>query len=154
MTVDSGEALPATGEVFIDALLIEDSDSDCFLIQESVRRMPLKGVFRRYDTVESAIVGLRDPGFAIPHCILLDLNLPCGDGIDVLRVIRENEKLAPVPVFVLTSSVSPRDVEKAQSLGITAFLQKPTQFQEFVNPVQGVFGDVRESRSGSQAASS
>src|SRR5215467_3981988 len=48
-----------------------------------------------------------------PHVILLDLRLPRVDGIDVLKTIKEDEELKPIPVVVLTTSEAEKDVARA-----------------------------------------
>jgi DNA-binding response OmpR family regulator len=64
--------------------------------------------------------------------VILDLNLPKSDGGDVLRSIRENSRLAGVPVVVLTSSDSPRDRAAAERLGANSYITKPTDLDEFL----------------------
>ena len=66
-----------------------------------------------------------------PHVILLDLRLPGVDGIDVLRTIKEDNKLRTIPVVVLTTSEAERDVVKAYSNHANSYLVKPVGFEEF-----------------------
>jgi DNA-binding response OmpR family regulator len=76
-----------------------------------------------------------------PAVILLDLKLPKVDGLEVLREVKSNAKLAMIPVVVLTSSKEERDMVASYKLGVNAYVVKPVDFHEFVNAIKelGVF---------------
>ena len=65
--------------------------------------------------------------------IILDLNLPRHDGIEILQRLRETERLAGIPVVILTSSDSPRDRMTASELGAARFLRKPSSLDQFLS---------------------
>jgi CheY-like chemotaxis protein len=73
-----------------------------------------------------------------PSVILLDLKLPKINGLDVLRQIRANEKLAMIPVVVLTSSGEEPDMKEAYRLGANAYVVKPVNFNEFIIAVKEI----------------
>ena len=79
-----------------------------------------------------------------PAVMLLDLKLPKVDGLEVLRQIRSDEKLAMTPVVVLTSSKEEKDMVASYKLGVNAYVVKPVDFHEFVNAIKelGVFWAV------------
>lgn len=79
---------------------------------------------------------MRAPGN--PIVILLDLKLPKLDGLEVLRQIKNDEKLRLIPVVMLTSSREERDVVESYKLGVNAFVVKPIDFQDFVNVVKEI----------------
>ena len=66
-----------------------------------------------------------------PHVILLDLRLPRIDGIDVLKTIKENDKLKIIPVLILTTSDAEKDVVRAYANHANSYLVKPVGFEEF-----------------------
>ncbi len=66
-----------------------------------------------------------------PHIILLDLRLPRVDGIDVLRAIKEDDKLKSIPVIILTTSEAEKDVTRAYYNHANSYLVKPVGFEEF-----------------------
>jgi CheY-like chemotaxis protein len=68
----------------------------------------------------------------LPTVILLDLQLPRIDGLEVLRRIRADERTRIVPVIVLTSSKQDEDVLRSYSLGANAYVRKPVEFVAFV----------------------
>lgn len=68
--------------------------------------------------------------------ILLDIKMPKVDGIEVLRVIKADEKLKMIPVVMLTSSREERDLVESYKLGVNAYVVKPVDFQEFIEAVK------------------
>jgi CheY-like chemotaxis protein len=116
-------------------LLVEDSDSDAFLIDRAARELSFDLQVERFVSAIAAIAGLQAGRHAIADGALLDLNLPGGSGLDVLRVIRDNERTRHLPVVVMTSSISARDREIADQLGVEAYLAKPNGYDQFVDTV-------------------
>ena len=76
-----------------------------------------------------------------PVLVLLDLKMPKVNGLEVLRQIRNDDKLKMVPVVVLTSSREEKDWVESYKLGINGYVVKPVDFHEFVDAVRdlGVF---------------
>ena len=72
-----------------------------------------------------------DPHAPFPHLLLLDLNLPKIDGLEVLRRIRARDRFKNTPVLVVTSSDSPADRSGAAKLGASYF-RKPVTYDEFL----------------------
>jgi DNA-binding response OmpR family regulator len=128
-----------------EVLLADDNPSDVYLIREALREHAVecrlsvvsdgKDAFR----VISGETGNADAGSI--GLIILDLNLPRHDGIEILRKIRESAALRHVPVVVLTSSDSPRDRVLANELGATRYVQKPSNLDEFLS-LGAVFKDL------------
>lgn len=76
-----------------------------------------------------------------PAVMLLDLNLPKIDGLEVLRRIRADERTRFIPVVVLTSSLEDEDILRSYSLGANAYVRKPVDFTRFAEAAKtlGVF---------------
>lgn len=68
----------------------------------------------------------------LPAVVLLDLNLPKIDGLEVLRRVRADERTLMLPVVILTSSNEDEDRLKGYSLGANSYVRKPVDFDEFV----------------------
>jgi CheY-like chemotaxis protein len=66
-----------------------------------------------------------------PHMILLDLRLPGIDGLEVLRLIKEQDELKNIPVIVLTTSEAEKDVARAYNNHVNSYLVKPVGYDEF-----------------------
>ena len=74
----------------------------------------------------------------LPALVLLDLNLPRLDGREVLQAIRADDTTRRLPVVILTTSSEPSDVERAYALGANSYIQKPVEFDRFVEVVRQV----------------
>ena len=66
-----------------------------------------------------------------PHMILLDLRLPRVDGLEVLRIIKEEDELKSIPVVILTTSEAEKDVMHAYENYVNSYLVKPVGFEDF-----------------------
>lgn len=72
----------------------------------------------------------------MPQVILLDLKLPKVDGLDVLQIVRADERTKLLPVVVLTSSKEEQDLIDSYSLGASSYIQKPVDYLQFVEAVR------------------
>jgi two-component system response regulator len=68
----------------------------------------------------------------LPEIVLLDLNLPRLDGLEVLRRLRADSRTKYLPVVVLTSSGQEQDILRSYDLGANSYVRKPVDFQQFV----------------------
>jgi two-component system response regulator len=80
---------------------------------------------------EEALTYLLDEKNSKPKLVLLDLKMPKVDGIEVLRVLKTNERTKTIPVVMLTSSKEDRDVIETYQLGVNAYIVKPVSFEQF-----------------------
>ena len=67
-----------------------------------------------------------------PSVVLLDLNLPKIDGLEVLRRIRADERTKRLPVVILTTSTEEKDLISGYDLGANSYVRKPVDFAQFV----------------------
>ena len=74
----------------------------------------------------------------VPELILLDLKLPKVNGLEVLRLIRADERTRLLPVVVLTSSDEEPDLIESYKLGANSYVRKPVEFHEFADAVRQV----------------
>ncbi|HTQ53937.1 MAG TPA: response regulator [Bryobacteraceae bacterium] len=119
-----------------EILLAEDNPADVYLIREALREHHVDCAVRIASDGQQVLRILaeadRAAGTPYPSLIILDLNLPRHDGIEILQRLRQTPDMRPVPVVVLTSSDSPRDREAASQLGVSQFLRKPSSLDEFL----------------------
>jgi CheY-like chemotaxis protein len=76
----------------------------------------------------------RDPD--LPALLLLDLKMPKVDGLEVLRLVKEDPELRMLPVVVLTSSREEQDLVRSYDLGVNAYVVKPVDFCAFTEAVK------------------
>jgi two-component system response regulator len=122
--------------VSIRILLAEDNRADVMLIREAlaVHRVEHELVVAGDGEVALRLVAhMGEPGeMACPDLLLLDLNLPRADGIEILRNFRQHPQCALTPVIVVSSSDMPRERESAAALGISRYFRKPADLQGFL----------------------
>jgi len=118
----------------LEVLLADDNPSDVYLIGEALREHGVDCMLRVASDGKDAlgIISGEAPGTGSISLIILDLNLPRHDGIEILQRLRQSAWLEHIPVVVLTSSDSPRDRLMANELGATRYLQKPSNLEEFL----------------------
>jgi len=121
----------------IEILYVEDDPSDIELTLLSFKDAGLtNSIHIARDGVEALDFLLcrgshADRDFAAPRLVLLDLKLPKISGLEVLQVIRSDERTRTVPVVVLTSSREQRDLIESYKLGVNSYIQKPVDFEQF-----------------------
>ena len=124
----------------IDILLIEDNASDAEL---TVHAFQIYSRTKRIHIIRDGAEALEffhrtgtyaDRNEEIqPKLILLDLKLPLVDGQYVLRQIRSNTSARHIPIVILTSSREARDIYQCYQLGISSYIVKPVNFDEFMD---------------------
>jgi len=120
--------------------LIEDHEPDVFLLQKALRDSQVEFELVRFEDGEQALCELQKLGTQAiepPDLVILDLNVPRIDGMDVLRTIRKDPAMAQLPVAILTSSLVPKDRMDAMASGADRFITKPVDLKSFVAIVGG-----------------
>ncbi len=127
----------------IRILLVEDNDAHTKLILRAMQEDRLANPVDCVRDGEEALDYLfrrgvfEEPSTSPrPDMILLDLKLPKIDGLEVLKTIKEDEKLRDIPVVVLTSSTDARDVSMAYHHYVNSYISKPVDFDKFRQVVQ------------------
>lgn len=124
-------------------LLVEDNPDDAELTLRAFKKSNLKNeIVVARDGVEALdyLFGTgsyegRDVSDQ-PQLVMLDLNLPKIDGLEVLQAMRADPRTKLIPVVVLTSSKEQEDIVKSYRFGANSFVRKPVDFLEFVQAVQ------------------
>ena len=128
----------------IEILLIEDNPGDIRLTQEALRDNKVRNNMAvARDGAEALALLRREGQYADsprPDLILLDLNLPKIDGREVLRRIKDDKKLRPIPVVILTTSRDEQDVLKAYGLHANCYVAKPVELEQFMEVVRSIEG--------------
>jgi two-component system, response regulator len=124
-------------------LLVEDSSSDEELTLRALKKHNVSNrvVVTRdgaealdYLFAEGSHAG-RNPD-EVPQVVLLDLNLPKIDGIEVLRRIRADERTKLLPIVILTSSREDKDILGGYASGANSYVVKPVDFTQFAEAVR------------------
>lgn len=120
-------------------LLVDDSEDDTYIFQRAWKNAGITNPLSVVGDGDQAIAYLRgaDPyedrrqhGF--PLIVLLDLNMPRKNGFEFLEWVRQQPALRFLTIEVLTSSMRPKDVERALELGANSYLVKPGKLDDLV----------------------
>jgi two-component system, chemotaxis family, response regulator Rcp1 len=126
----------------IEILLVEDNEDDIGLIEEVLEETKIRNKLHVAKDGEEAMLFLhregKFSGFPRPDIILLDLNSPKKDGRDILKEIKEDNNLRSIPIVVLTSSNSEKDIIRAYNLHANAYVTRPLDLNEFINVVKSI----------------
>jgi two-component system response regulator len=121
-------------------LLIEDNPSDIRLTQIALTKSHIANELVVVQDGQEALDYLFNPDMLarrdFPALILLDIKLPKVDGFEVLQQLRTHELTRRLPVVILTSSREERDVAAGYDLGVNSYIQKPVDFDQFVDAIQ------------------
>ena len=112
-------------------LLVEDDELDIISVERSLKKLESDYVLHTaYNGIE-ALKMLRDTTLGLtPDVILLDINMPRMNGIEFLKVIREDKHLKDLKVFIMTTSSEGDDRGEAEKLGISGYIIKPLNYTD------------------------
>jgi len=113
-------------------LMVEDDPDQILLSKRALAKANLVNPLRVVTTGDEAIAYLSGKApyndrkvNPLPSLILLDLKLPKIGGLEILEWLRSQPQLKNIPVTILTASINPKDRQRADELGISAYLCKP-----------------------------
>jgi CheY-like chemotaxis protein len=134
----------------VQVLLAEDNFGDVFLVRKALGKQRMNYVLRVLkDGLEAeAYLNLMGtaPESPCPDVFLVDLNLPRGDGHELLKKFRAHPECSAVPVVVVTSSDAPSDRELAQKAGANAYFRKPADLHQYMQLGELVEKMVQDAR--------
>jgi RNA polymerase sigma factor (sigma-70 family) len=126
-------------------LMVEDEPDQVLFTQRALEKANLVNPLRIVSNGQLAIAYLsgKEPyadrqANPLPSLILLDLKLPRIGGLEVLAWIRSQPKLKGIPVVVLTSSINPKDRERADQLGVSSYLCKPVDSEGLLEMMKSI----------------
>jgi CheY-like chemotaxis protein len=126
----------------IDVLLVEDDPGDVLMTREAFEQHRIRNKLHVVSDGEQAIEFLHRAGdfgsARRPGLILLDLNLPRRNGLEVLAEVKSDSELMPIPVVILTTSDAHEDILRSYSLHANAYITKPIDFDRFMNAIQQI----------------
>lgn len=121
-------------------LLVEDNPDHAELVMRNLEEFQVANTITHVEDGEAALDYVHGRGaytdrnkFPLPHLMLLDLRLPKIDGLEVLKNIKTDEALRPMPVVILTTSDAERDMAMAYEYHANSYVTKPVNFGDFSN---------------------
>ncbi|KQR15538.1 response regulator [Deinococcus sp. Leaf326] len=124
----------------VEILLVEDSEPDILLTQEAFAEAQVRNRLHVARDGDEAIDFLRrqgeHAGAPRPDVILLDINMPRKNGLEVLAELKADPKLASIPVLMLTTSQAETDVTNAYARHASGYVIKPVGFENFLDAIR------------------
>jgi nitrogen-specific signal transduction histidine kinase/ActR/RegA family two-component response regulator len=125
-----------SGDWKVRIVLVDDNPADVRLLRLALDNADLDCELIVIDDGAEALAFVRQQGQdarnSPPDLAVLDFNLPKSDGLQILKAMRENRAFTGVPVAVLSSGLSPRDMAKIQEFTLARYITKPSTLEEFL----------------------
>ena len=130
----------------VDILLVEDNAHDAELAIRELRKHHLANNLFHVEDGQEALdflfsngkySGNTDPGHR-PKLVLLDIQMPKINGIEVLEKIKTHPDTKSIPVVILTSSKEHPDIQKCYALGANSYIVKPVDFEGFSSAIRNL----------------
>lgn len=123
-------------------LLVEDNEGDIILTKEALQESKVNNIITAVRNGKSAIDYVFKKGefskSETPDLILLDINLPLKNGHEVLKAIKENEGTQKIPVIMLTTSSSKKDIDQCYKGKANCYIVKPIEANDFIQSIGGI----------------
>src|SRR4029453_2333475 len=126
----------------VDVLLVEDDPGDILMTKEAFGHYKIRNELHVVTDGEQALQFLHRMGDYAdaprPGLILLDLNLPRRDGLEVLAELKADPVLKVIPVVILTTSQAEQDILRSYALHANAYVSKPVDFERFMDVIRQI----------------
>jgi CheY-like chemotaxis protein len=126
----------------VHILLVEDNEGDLFLTTEALNESKITNQLSTVRDGWEAMQFLEKrgeyAGATTPDLVVLDVNLPKMNGHEVLVAIKSNEKLKHIPVIMLTTSSSERDIYQSYKNYVNCYITKPINANDFLKVVTSI----------------
>lgn len=121
-------------------LLVEDNPMDLDLTLRAFNKKKFANTIHVARDGEEALAWFErwEAGEPLPAVILLDLNMPRINGLEVLQQLKAHPRFRRIPVVVLTSSREDSDLKAAYDLGVSSYIEKPVSFSKFIEVAEHI----------------
>jgi CheY-like chemotaxis protein len=119
-------------------LLVDDDRVDSMAVQRAFKELKIRNKLEMVGDGEQALDFLRNPKNTRPCIILLDINMPRMNGIEFLKVAKQDQDLRRIPVIVLTTSKEEQDKLDSFDLGVAGYMIKPADYMKIVELFRAV----------------
>lgn len=117
-------------------LLVEDDRVDVMTVKRALKELHVTNELLVAGNGEEALSVLRDNNARQPCIILLDLNMPKMNGIEFLRIVKQDSDLKKIPVVVLTTSKDEQDKLASFENSVAGYMIKPVDYTKFVETIR------------------
>lgn len=117
-------------------LLIEDDRVDVMTIKRAMKEAKLTSRLDVAGNGEEALKYLREVKNEQPYLIISDINMPKMNGIEFLKILKQDGALKKIPVMILTTSKEEQDRVESFNLSVAGYMVKPVDYHQFVELVK------------------
>lgn len=117
-------------------LLIEDDQVDIMTVKRSFKELGVLNMLVARHNGEEALRYLNAPDQGLPCAILLDINMPKMNGHEFLTKIKKHAEFKNIPIIMLTASKEQQDVDASFEQGISGYILKPIDYQQFLSSIR------------------
>jgi CheY-like chemotaxis protein len=124
----------------VSILLVEDDEIDRMIVQRAFKKNNIENPLHLAFDGQEALDMLKGAGgkqklTPLPKIILLDINMPRMNGLELLKEIRKDEELKTISVFILTTSADDQDRLEAYKNNVAGYILKPVSFDKLVSAI-------------------
>ncbi|MFH2041395.1 MAG: response regulator [Acidobacteriota bacterium] len=119
-------------------LLVEDDIVDQMTVKRALKEIHVSNRLIIANNGEEALFYLQNDTYEKPTLVLLDINMPKMNGIEFLKVVKEDDILKKIPVIVLSSSKEDSDRIDSFDLGVAGYMVKPVDYKKFVDVIRTI----------------
>jgi len=119
-------------------LLVEDDKIDAMTVKRAMKDLKITNLLAHVYNGLEALDYLKNLNNEKPCIILLDLNMPKMNGIELLKNLKKDESFKKIPVVVLTTSNAEKDKTESFNLSIAGYMLKPVDYKQFVDVIKDI----------------
>ena len=125
----------------VSILVVDDDEGHAELARRNLKRSGIDNEVRTLASGDAAVELLLGAGSEAAlaggagFLVLLDINMPGMDGVEVLRRLKQDRRTRTIPVIMLTTADDPRSVQRCYALGCNVYLTKPIDPAQFVDAI-------------------
>ncbi len=118
-------------------LLVEDDEVDRMTVKRAIKKLKIPNKLYTAENGEEALQLLRNSE-ELPWFILMDINMPRMNGIELLKTMKADERLKIVPIIMLTTSAQDEDRYESFRHSVAGYVIKPVEFDNFVEVIDRI----------------
>jgi len=118
--------------------LVEEDTVDAMTVKRALRDLKVGNPVAHVTNGEEALDYLKDPTKPKPCLILMDINMPKMNGIELLKMVKADPNLQKIPAVMLTTSTNDRDIIQSFHLSAAGYMIKPVGYKQFVETIRTI----------------
>jgi CheY-like chemotaxis protein len=120
--------------VRLKVLLIEDDTIEVMKLKRAIKKLELEHELIEAKNGEEALTLLKNDQI-LPDVIFLDLNMPKINGLEFLKILKEDDILKYIPTIILTTSNNRKDVLACYQTGVAGYIIKPLKYEDYIKKI-------------------